>query len=117
MRRRLSRALAARSSCCSASALCSSEARKSNGTRTTMTMTQIHPRETAIADSDPAVHVKRLMKSLDDRPILRGIDLQIAAGEYVAILGANGAGKSTLLKILATLMTPSDGKVELFGEP
>jgi heme exporter protein A len=82
-----------------------------------MTMTEIHPRETAIADGEPAVHVKRLTKTLDDRAILRGVDLQVAAGEYVALLGANGAGKSTLLKILATLMAPTQGKVELFGEP
>jgi ABC-type multidrug transport system ATPase subunit len=79
-------------------------------------MTQIHPRQTETASTDPVVHVKQLKKSLDDRPILRGVDLEIDAGEYVAILGANGAGKSTLLKILASLMPASEGKVELFGQ-
>jgi heme exporter protein A len=64
-----------------------------------------------------AVRVSRLTKTLDDRPILRGIDLEIDVGEYVALIGANGAGKSTLLKILATLMPPTQGEIELFGQP
>jgi heme exporter protein A len=59
----------------------------------------------------------KLGKTLDERSILRDINLEIAAGEYVALLGANGAGKSTLLKILATLMPPCEGQIKLFGEP
>ncbi len=62
-----------------------------------------------------AVRVSKLTKTLDERAVLRGIELEIGAGEYVALLGANGAGKSTLLKILATLMPPTDGVIELFG--
>jgi heme exporter protein A len=56
-----------------------------------------------------------LCKSVDARTILRDIDLEIRAGEFVAILGANGAGKSTLLKILATLTPASAGELHLFG--
>jgi heme exporter protein A len=63
----------------------------------------------------PAVHVSKLGKTLDERAILLGIDLDIGRGEYVALIGANGAGKSTLLKILATLMPPTEGVIELFG--
>jgi phenylacetate-coenzyme A ligase PaaK-like adenylate-forming protein/ABC-type branched-subunit amino acid transport system ATPase component len=48
---------------------------------------------------------------------LFGIDLEVAAGETVALVGANGAGKSTLLKALMGLVKPSGGKLLLEGKP
>jgi heme ABC exporter ATP-binding subunit CcmA len=63
-----------------------------------------------------AVRTIKLGKTLDERVILREIDLEMGVGEFVALLGANGAGKSTLLRILSSLMPPSEGHVELFGE-
>lgn len=56
-----------------------------------------------------------LCKTIDGRSVLNSIDLSIAAGEFIAILGINGAGKTTLLKILATLMPLSAGQLHLFG--
>ncbi|MGC8594829.1 MAG: ABC transporter ATP-binding protein [Candidatus Kryptoniota bacterium] len=47
--------------------------------------------------------------------VLRGINLEIARGEIVAIIGASGAGKSTLLHILGTLDRPTSGKVYISG--
>lgn len=50
-----------------------------------------------------------------DRQLLDGINLVIAAGEHVAIVGENGAGKSTLLRILAGLETPDEGATAIHG--
>src|SRR6266540_4194265 len=47
---------------------------------------------------------------------LAGIDLEIRAGEQVAILGANGCGKTTLLHLMDGLMFPQQGKITAFGE-
>ncbi len=49
--------------------------------------------------------------------ILKGISLQIPAGQFVAIVGASGSGKSTLLGLLAGLDTPSEGEIWLDGTP
>ena len=48
-------------------------------------------------------------------PVLRDINLNIAAGEFVALVGPSGCGKSTLLRILAHLLTPTSGLVDIGG--
>jgi ATP-binding cassette subfamily B protein/subfamily B ATP-binding cassette protein MsbA len=49
-------------------------------------------------------------------PVLRGIDLAIAAGEVVALTGANGAGKSTMIRLLLRFYDPQAGRITLDGE-
>ena len=51
------------------------------------------------------------------RPILRGIDLTVNAGEFVALMGANGSGKSTLVRALTGLLPLTAGSLRLFGTP
>ena len=61
------------------------------------------------------IRVQALVKSFGHTYALRGIDLEVAEGEFLTILGPNGAGKTTLLRILATLLKPTSGLVHLNG--
>jgi len=61
------------------------------------------------------IEVRSLVKTFGLKPVLRGLNLHLEAGEFVALLGPNGAGKTTLLRILASLARPSLGEVRLAG--
>ena len=61
------------------------------------------------------IEVRSLVKTFGLKPVLRGLNLHLDAGEFVALLGPNGAGKTTLLRILASLARPSLGEVRLAG--
>ncbi len=76
---------------------------------------QLDSPDAAATNAAMVVNAAGLGKRIDERSILSGINLEVAAGRFVGLLGANGAGKSTLLKILATLMPSSEGELKLFG--
>jgi len=66
----------------------------------------------------PVVRLDRVSFAYGDGvPVLEGVSLSIEAGELVAVAGPNGGGKTTLVRLMVGLERPTEGTVELFGEP
>ena len=63
----------------------------------------------------PAIRIVGLLKSYGEVEVLRGVDLDVAAGTIFALLGSNGAGKTTVIKILSTLLRADGGTVLVNG--
>ena len=61
------------------------------------------------------IQAQGIEKSFGTLKVLKGIDLEVAQGEVLSIMGASGAGKSTLLQILGTLSTPDAGSLRIDG--
>ena len=64
-----------------------------------------------------ALAARGIRKSFGRRRVLAGLDLEVAAGEMVAVAGENGTGKTTLLRILAGDLRPDAGSVAISGRP
>src|SRR5213595_234923 len=67
------------------------------------------------ANSSPMIAVRSLVKRIGQQEILCGVDLEIATGETLAIIGRSGGGKSVLLKHLVGLMAPDAGEIWIDG--
>jgi len=65
----------------------------------------------------PALLIEQVERAYDGVPALGPVDLSVAAGERVAVVGHNGSGKSTLLRIVAGLLEADGGRVEVAGWP
>jgi len=63
------------------------------------------------------IHIKGLTKNFGQNPVLRGVNLHIDVGDFVALVGPNGAGKTTLMRIASTLLRPTAGEVTIGGWP
>jgi heme exporter protein A len=68
------------------------------------------------AQQSPAIEVRKLTKAFGHQAALRGVDLQVGEGEFLALFGPNGAGKTTLIRIVASLTRPTGGTVRIRGE-
>ncbi|MBQ8676481.1 MAG: ABC transporter ATP-binding protein [Bacteroidaceae bacterium] len=62
------------------------------------------------------IELRNITKSFGNLQVLKGIDLDIARGEVVSIVGPSGAGKTTLLQIMGTLDTPDGGEIRVDGQ-
>src|SRR5205085_6998128 len=77
--------------------------------------------ENASTMNDPlpraVLSIRDLCKAFGSRTVLREVDVDVASGETVVVIGASGSGKTTLLRCINRLETPDSGSVEVAGEP
>lgn len=71
-----------------------------------------------VPPATPAVAVRQLSFGYEHVPalVLNNIELEIPAGQFVALMGSNGAGKSTLLHLIGGLLTPAAGEIQVLGQ-
>jgi lipoprotein-releasing system ATP-binding protein len=73
----------------------------------------------ARGNETPVLECRNLIKAFDEGgqrlEVLRGVDLRVASGESIAIIGASGSGKTTLLQLLGGLDSPTSGVVKVLG--
>jgi ABC-2 type transport system ATP-binding protein len=69
-----------------------------------------------VASGEVLLSVRGVCKSYGARPALKGVDLEVRAGEFVALLGPNGAGKRTLFQLLTGLFNAAAGEVRVCGQ-
>ena len=67
--------------------------------------------------SEPILDFRNVSYTINNRPILSGVDLSIAPGETLAVLGRSGSGKTTLLRMANALVNPTGGEVRFKGKP
>jgi phospholipid/cholesterol/gamma-HCH transport system ATP-binding protein len=67
-------------------------------------------------NNEPPVALKGLRKSFGEQTVLNGIDLTVAPGENLAVLGRSGTGKSVLLKLIIGLQKPDSGSIRIHGQ-
>lgn len=79
-----------------------------------MTAAEQHQPKTTRA---PAVAIQGLEKSFGKLTVLRGIDMTVAPGEVICVIGASGSGKSTMLRCINRLEVPDAGVVRIHGDP
>jgi branched-chain amino acid transport system ATP-binding protein len=74
------------------------------------------PATTTTSSATPVLALENLAAGYDGAAVLRKLDLTVAAGEIVALLGANGAGKTTTLRAISGIVHPLEGRILFAGE-
>ena len=63
------------------------------------------------------IKINKLGYNYGEGWILHDLSVELVQGDFVAVIGPNGAGKSTLLRLLAGILQPTSGEIELYGTP
>jgi len=63
-----------------------------------------------------AIILEKVTKHYGENLVLNGVNLKISKGEFYALMGPNGSGKTTLISIIASVKSPSSGKIEIYGK-
>ncbi len=69
----------------------------------------------SIESVEPAIQMSGVSATYGTRPVVHGVDLDVAVGEVVALVGRSGTGKTTILRLVAGLIAPTSGTVRLLG--
>jgi phospholipid/cholesterol/gamma-HCH transport system ATP-binding protein len=72
--------------------------------------------QTPAPDQEVVIEVDDLLMQFGSQTVLTGLDLKVRRGETLVIMGGSGCGKSTLLRLMIGAITPTRGKIRLFGE-
>jgi heme exporter protein A len=80
-----------------------------------MTDLEVQAHGTIAADRATAVELDGLTRNYGERAALENVTLALSVGDTLVVFGPNGAGKTTLLRVLATLLRPHEGRVEVLG--
>lgn len=75
-------------------------------------MKKINPQ---IDTNNKVISIRGLQKAFDEFEVLRGVDLDLFQGENLVVLGRSGTGKSVLIKIIAGLLKPDEGRINVLG--
>jgi zinc transport system ATP-binding protein len=71
----------------------------------------------SVAADQPLVQVRGVTFGYDRTPVILDVSLEIARGDFLALLGPNGSGKTTLVKLILGLLRPERGEIRLMGRP
>ena len=66
--------------------------------------------------SQNVIQIRDLNFAFNSQSVLQDIDLDVKAGDFIAMIGPNGGGKTTLLKLMLGLFTPDSGSIRVFAE-